>query len=249
MLRITGYSDKYTAFPGEEIKFYVNAEKNENYEVQIVRLIHGDTNPEGPGYKDEEVGAECNGNYQGKNQRIHGGSYIVIPQHDNLNLESFTMQAYIFPTTPDKGRQGIFTKFNEEDKKGYGLFVDENGCLSVEIGDGSQVTKVTSEKKLLRKVWYLVIATFDAKTRRLTLHQEPRVTSTNGGLGMAILNPIEETSAIIETTSSVVPASNDSPLLIAATSLKNRSGRHISVGHFKEVPHPIELPELSLIQI
>ena len=39
MLRITGYSDKYTAFPGEEIKFYVNAEKNENYEVQIVRLI------------------------------------------------------------------------------------------------------------------------------------------------------------------------------------------------------------------
>ena len=54
MLRITGYSDKYTAFPGEEIKFYVNAEKNENYEVQIVRLIHGDTNPEGPGYKDED---------------------------------------------------------------------------------------------------------------------------------------------------------------------------------------------------
>ena len=42
MLRITGYSDKYQAFPGEEIKFYVNAEKNENYDVQIVRLIHGD---------------------------------------------------------------------------------------------------------------------------------------------------------------------------------------------------------------
>ena len=29
MLRITGYSDKYTSFPGEEIKFYVNSEKNE----------------------------------------------------------------------------------------------------------------------------------------------------------------------------------------------------------------------------
>ena len=49
MLRITGYSDRYQAFPGEEIKFYVNAEKNENYDVQIIRLIHGDTNPEGPG--------------------------------------------------------------------------------------------------------------------------------------------------------------------------------------------------------
>ena len=73
-----------------------------------------------------------------------------MPQHDNLNLESFTMQAYIFPTTPDKGRQGIFTKFNEEEKKGYGLFINDEGCLSVEIGDGSQVVTVSSEKKLLR---------------------------------------------------------------------------------------------------
>ena len=61
MLRITGYSDKYSAFPGEKVKFYVNSEKNENYDVQIIRLIHGDTNPEGPGYKEEEIGsAQCN---------------------------------------------------------------------------------------------------------------------------------------------------------------------------------------------
>ena len=144
MLKITGYSDKYSAHPGEEVKFYINAEYNDSYEVQLVRLIHGDTNPEGPGYKEAEIDASCNGTYQGKNQRIHGGSYIIMPQHDNLNLESFTMQAYIFPTTPDKGRQGIFTKFNEEEKKGYGLFVNDEGCLSVEIGDGSQVVTVSS---------------------------------------------------------------------------------------------------------
>ena len=51
MLRITGYSDKYSAFPGEKVKFYINSEKNEDYDVQIIRLNHGDTNPEGPGYK------------------------------------------------------------------------------------------------------------------------------------------------------------------------------------------------------
>ena len=101
MLRITGYSDTYSAFPGEKVKFYVNAEKKENYEVQIVRLIHGDTNPEGPGYKEEEIGAPCNKTYQGRNQRIHGGSYVVIPQDQRLNTSSFTLQAYIFPTTPD----------------------------------------------------------------------------------------------------------------------------------------------------
>ena len=39
MLRITGYSDTYTSFPGDEIKFYVNSEKKGKYEGQNVRLI------------------------------------------------------------------------------------------------------------------------------------------------------------------------------------------------------------------
>ena len=40
MLRITGYSDKYSVCPGDNIKFYINSEENEVYETQIVRLIH-----------------------------------------------------------------------------------------------------------------------------------------------------------------------------------------------------------------
>jgi len=63
MLRITGYSDKYSVCPGDNIQFYINSEDSEVYETQIVRLIHGDTNPEGPGYKEEEIQAECNKNY------------------------------------------------------------------------------------------------------------------------------------------------------------------------------------------
>ena len=43
MLRITGYSDKYSVCPGDDIRFYVNSEKNEAYNADIVRLIHGDT--------------------------------------------------------------------------------------------------------------------------------------------------------------------------------------------------------------
>ena len=247
MLRITGYSDKYTAFPGEEIKFYVNAEKNENYEVQIVRLIHGDTNPEGPGYKDEEIGAECNKTYQGRNQRIHGGSYLIVPQDDRLNTSSFTLQAYIFPTTPDKGRQGILTKCNQKTKSGYGLFIDENGCLSVSIGDGGgQISALSSEKKLLRKVCYLDAATYDAETGKLKLYQEPCVTPTNGGLGMSLLHPADETTSHVESISNLKPRANDAPFLMAACSLNDRSGRHIHGGHYKEALTPVELPEQTM---
>ena len=117
MLKITGYSDKYSAHPGEEVKFYINAEYNDSYEVQLVRLIHGDTNPEGPGYKEAEIDATCNGTYQGKNQRIHGGSYIIMPQHDNLNLESFTMQAYISQLPQTKGDKEFLPNLMRKRKK------------------------------------------------------------------------------------------------------------------------------------
>ena len=48
-----------------------------------------------------------------------------------------------------------------------------------------QVTTLSSEKELMRKVWYLVAATYDAETGKLKLYQEPCVTPTNGGLGMS----------------------------------------------------------------
>ncbi len=244
MLRITGYSDQYSVCPGDRIRFYVNSENNEEYEAQMVRLIHGDTNPDGPGYKEEEIAASCNMNYPGRNQRIHGGSYVIIPQDDRLNLKSFTLQAYIFPTTPDKGRQGILTKWVEERGSGYGLFIDDEGCLSIEIGDGNGlVTRLSSGKKLLRKVWYLAAASYDADSGRVILHQEPVVTPTNGGLGMSLLYPADETTAAVESISSMQPESNDAPFLIAASTLVERSGRTIVGAHYKEAAQPVELPE------
>ena len=145
MLRITGYSDRYSACPGETIQFYVNSEKAERYDAHLVRVIHGDTNPEGPGFKEEEIAAACNQTYAGRPQKIHGGSYVVVPGSAGLNMASFTVQAFVFPTTPgpgphgychDKGMQGIVTKWHAGKQTGYGLFVDEAGCLVLMIGGG-----------------------------------------------------------------------------------------------------------------
>jgi N,N-dimethylformamidase len=248
MLRITGYSDNYSILPGGKIRFYVNSEQDESYEARIVRLIHGDTNPEGPGYKEEEIEASCNDVYAGKNQRIFGGSYVIVPQDLRLNLQSFTLQAYIFPTTPDKGRQGLLTKWVEGSRKGYGLFIDDKGCLSVSIGGGGgQVMTLSSGKKLLRKVWYLAAATYDAKSGKVVLYQIPVVTSTNGGLGMAILHPADETTATVQAISGMAPAVNDAPFLMAASTVVERSGRTIFGAHYREAAAPVEVPEQGCV--
>lgn len=241
MLRITGYSDRYSIHPGDEIKFYVNSEKGEDYDAKLVRLIHGDTNPEGPGYKEEEIAAPFDRTYKGRNQKIHGGSYVTVPHDARMTVESFTIQAFVFPTTPTKGPQGILTKWVGD--TGYGLFIDENAHLALRIGAGGTVRTIASGKPLLRKVWYLAAASYDARTGAVRLYQEPVVTSANGGLGMALLHPAEETTAEVSGSCDIAPGANDAPFLMAAATRVPASGRSICGAHYKEATAPIELPE------
>ena len=253
MLRITGYSDRYSVCPGDTVKFYVNSEKAERYEAHVVRVIHGDTNPEGPGFKEEEIDAPVNKTYAGRQQKIHGGSYVLIPDTAGLSPGSFTLQAFIFPTTPgpgphgychDKGMQGIVTKWHAGKQSGFGLFIDEAGCLVAKLGAGKgKVTTVSSGKPLLRKVWYLVAVSYDAATGDVVLYQEPVVSNTNGGLGMALLHPASETSAVVTAKSAHKPSANDAPLLFAAATVVSDAGRAIQGGHYKEAIAPVPLPE------
>ena len=53
-MQLTGYADKFSVKPGETIKFYVSS-KQPKYNAELVRVIHGDPNPKGPGFKTEPV--------------------------------------------------------------------------------------------------------------------------------------------------------------------------------------------------
>ena len=99
-MHIVGYTDKFSAHPGDVIKFMVSCQKPE-YTAHLVRLIHGDTNPDGPGYKEEIIESPVDGTYPGKYQELRSGSYITIPDHQSLQFsDSFTLSAFIYPTTP-----------------------------------------------------------------------------------------------------------------------------------------------------
>ena len=107
MLRITGYSDRFSVRPGDTVSFHINAEQNESFQAHMVRLIHGDTSPAGPGYKEEDIKSPLNGTHQGKHQPLHAGSYVMVPYSEHFDVESFTLCAYIFPTTPVTDTEGV----------------------------------------------------------------------------------------------------------------------------------------------
>ena len=48
-MKLTGYSDRWSVRPGETMTFHVHSVAP-TYRAQLVRLIHGDENPYGPGF-------------------------------------------------------------------------------------------------------------------------------------------------------------------------------------------------------
>src|SRR5699024_2795908 len=176
-----GYTNQLNFQPGETIQFKVSSDQPK-YTTQIVRLIHGDTDPKGPGFKYEKIDSPANKVYKGRKQEIHMGSYIKVEDQPPLcEIDSFSLQAMILPTTVGNGKQAILSKWDPENELGFGLFIDDGGCLSLWIGDArGTVEKLTMDKTLIDGCWFFVGASFDAATGMMSIFQEERISKTNG---------------------------------------------------------------------
>lgn len=175
-MRLTGYADKFSVYPGDKIKFYVNCDGPAKYDASIVRLINGDTNPRGPGFIEKAVPSAVEGTYDGVKQVVYGGSYGYVADAPQLQVQSFTLQCWVWPTTPKTdprywkhGPQGLVTKWS--DGKGYGLFLNEAGCAELRINGET----FTTGAPLRDHAWHFLAATFDAATGTVTLYHEPQV--------------------------------------------------------------------------
>lgn len=180
---VTGYADRLSVATGDTIRFMISCEGSPSYSASVVRLIHGHEDPAGPGFKSEPVTTSINGTYAGRMQESQCGSHVLVRDDDQiLDLEGgFTIHAFVWSTTPLKGRQGILTRWSERQQLGYGMILDDEGCLALLVGAGpSQTATLATGVPLQARVWYSVAVAYDAKSRRATLHQQAVVTATNG---------------------------------------------------------------------
>lgn len=189
MIRITGYASELSVRAGEDIEFFVHSADDLPYRADIVRLIHGDTNPEGPGFKEEEVPTPASGSYPGRAQPIHGGSYLLAEADAGLTrAPAIWLQAFAWPTTPGDGDQAVLSLWNGERSSGVGLFITAAGEAAVWLRHADDVLSVASGRRLLPRVWYLLAAGWNRTTGELVVVQEPVATPTNGGLGPSLLS-------------------------------------------------------------
>ena len=124
---VHGYADRLSVAPGETIEFKVSCDEPGSYRADLVRLIHGDTNPAGPGFKEEEIASAISGTYPGRHQPIASGSHVIVDDEDGALalLGPFTLHAFVFPTTPGKDGQQILGRRSAESGAGYAL--DDRG--------------------------------------------------------------------------------------------------------------------------
>ena len=204
-MEIVGYADRLRAQPGETIGFKVSC-RAPGFSAQLVRLIHTDRRPGGPGFKQELIDSPANASYPGRVQKISPGSYVAVPHHPALNLESgFTIAAWICPTAPGRGTQAILTKWRASDSAGYGLLLDEEGCLAVWIGDGrDNQEEISTGERLRPGAWYFTAVSYEPETGETTLRHSPAAGAGDAG-GAAVGGPAY-----------LRPAVNESPLLIGA---------------------------------
>ena len=199
-IKIFGYTDKISVKAGDDIAFHVNADGTDTASAQLVRLIHGDEHPDGPGFIEQAIDCSANGDWQVKKQFTQVGSYLTVNDPDgHLRLDgSFTLFAFIHPTVPQWGtRQALMGRWDITSNHGYCLGLTQDGYLEFWVGDGNDMDYIRAEVPLIGNQWYFVAATFDANTCHATLHQSSVSTRYNSRLGK--VTPLDFESHVRET--------------------------------------------------
>lgn len=239
-VKLFGYTNKISVRPGETIDFHVNADGTTTAEAQLVRLIHGDEHPSGPGFQEEEIPCEDNGQWSVKKQYTQLGSFLTVEDPQNkLALEgSITIHGFIYPGLPEAGlRQCLIGRWDNDKNFGYCIGINQRGHLEFWVGQGNEVDYVQAEIPLLRQMWYFVAATYDEATGKATIHQEGVSNRYNGLLGRVA--PIDYRSHVSEKFRFRQKHLPDTPFLIAGSrDWHETRGHFVSQGYCGKIDRP-----------
>lgn len=186
---LVGYCWPWTVRPGETLDFMVSTESGDaSYHADLVKIICAETLADPRMFKEQALTASFNGEYKGRHQDTHIGSYVDIEASPVLDrLENFTVQAMVMPTfvaggirsriggpplsteEPTFQDQYLIARWDNRRGRGWALLLDAEGCPVFMIGDGAGLQRVRFDAPLIQDRWFLVVATYDAKERVASL--------------------------------------------------------------------------------
>ncbi|MFI0366899.1 N,N-dimethylformamidase beta subunit family domain-containing protein [Actinomadura sp. 1N219] len=165
---LLGYVDPLSVAAGDEIRLMVSA--TSDYQVELVRLVHGTDDPRGPGAREERVDMAFE-TQAGRVQPLPSGSYLRAPAHASLDVDAFTVAAWIMPTMPAGGRpRAVIARRDASEHRGWALGLTGDDRLAAWAGAGDEPVAATGEAIPTHR-WTFVAASFGS--HEVTLVQVP----------------------------------------------------------------------------
>lgn len=161
MLPITAYLDKLTVAPGENLAVMAGSFGARTYRADLRRIIQGDTNPQGPGYKDEAIALDLGGVRPAETKGFYPGSCVIVPARGMLsNLDDFTLVAVAYPTLVGERERTVISM------PGFAqIGIDAEGRVFAEALGQRLATTV----RVTRNMWHILSLAYSADESRLTL--------------------------------------------------------------------------------
>jgi N,N-dimethylformamidase len=174
MLKLLSYADKLSVAPGETVNIKVSSEEETPFHARLVRVIHGDANPDGPGVNLVHVPASFEGFYPGRRQSVDAGSCTVVDPFPAPDLgQGWTFSAMIWPTLLARDEQTIAAQWNAESDTGVRLSLKRGGFLELFIATEARQECLALSRPMLERHWYFVRCTVGKGCSRLSLSQTP----------------------------------------------------------------------------
>ncbi|WP_188064337.1 N,N-dimethylformamidase beta subunit family domain-containing protein [Sphingobium sp. KCTC 72723] len=201
MTQLTGYSDPLSITAGDAVDFMITGDLGKA-DIRIVRLLHGDTNPDGPGFVEEEIDCDLPADCAIGPQVTQHGSFarVTTGAGQLADLPAGTLYAFIQPTSPGVGEQVIAGCWGVDGPTGYQLLIDATGRLAFRIGTGNGVKEVVLETRLAPKCWYFVAAGWDASLGIISLRQIGKVSRWNSRVGIVADYDYDDSTLIHHST-------------------------------------------------
>ena len=164
VLPITGYLDRFSVRPGEDVVARISLRTAGSYRARLVRVICGDPNPDGPGMRFEDLSARLDRTLQGRHQPIHLGSYGLVPKGPTRSPAApCTWTVLVWAA-----HFGDATLLSEGPLR-IGL---DRGGVFAEFAGPDGVARVDAGASLQPRQWYRVWLSADPSTGRVVVGQQ-----------------------------------------------------------------------------
>ncbi len=169
MLPITGYVDRWSARPGDTVTARVSVQGGGRYRARVARVICGDPNPAGPGYREVPAAWALEGEHEGEQQDIRLGSWADVPGVA-LPAGPLAFAATVWPTRLPAGEQAVLCWSGPAGSLTLG--VGPRGALC-RLVTPAGTQELRTDVPLTERAWHDLACVVDPAQGRLRLGQAP----------------------------------------------------------------------------